>query len=168
LLPRSAKGAKTVSKEGQIARFVSNLYEIKLKNGTAPIYQFSLDITPELPANSNAMKDKIVATLHRELWKLMEKFAHKGDMLWGRKPLAKPESLVAEFDRIKEHFRFEVLVKQVKEMSVENFILENPDNLPAICQVLNINTKNMLKKGKMVELSPGNYYHQNGLNQNNT
>jgi hypothetical protein len=57
-----------------------------------------------------------------------------------------------------------VLVKQVKEMSVENFIIENPDNLPAICQVFNINTKNMLKKGKMVELSPGNYYHQNGLN----
>ena len=61
-----------------------------------------------------------------------------------------------------------MLIKQVKEMSVENFIIENPDNLPAICQVLNINTKNMLKKGKMVELSPGNYYNQNGLNQNST
>lgn len=89
-MPRSTKGTRTVSKEGHSARFVSNLYEIKLKNNSAPIFQFSLDITPELPANSNAMKDKIVATLHRELWKLMEKFAHKGDMLWGRKALAKP------------------------------------------------------------------------------
>lgn len=106
LLPRSAKGTKTISKEGHATRFVSNLYEIKLKNGTAPIFQFSLDITPELPANSNALKDKIVATLHRDLWRLVEKFAHKGDMLWGRKALSKPESMVAEFDRNKDHFRF--------------------------------------------------------------
>jgi hypothetical protein len=149
-MPRNPKGTKTISKEGHATRFVSNLYEIKLKNCTAPIFQFSLDITPELPDNSNAIKDKIVYTLHRNLCQLVEKFAHKGDMLWGRKALSKPETMVAEFEKNKDHFRFEVLVKQVKEMSVENFIIENPDNLPAICQVLNINTKNMLKKGKMV------------------
>ena len=58
------------------------------------------------------------------------------------------------------------MLKPVKEISLENFIIENPDNLAAICQVLNINTKKMLKKSKMVELTTGNYYNENTLNDN--
>jgi aubergine len=58
------------------------------------------------------------------------------------------------------------MIKPVKEISIENFIIENPDNLPAICQVLNINTKNMLRKSKMIELTLGNYYAENSLNDN--
>jgi hypothetical protein len=44
-------------------------------------------------------------------------------MIWGRQAISKPESLVAEFDKAKEHFRFEVLLKPVKEISLQNFII---------------------------------------------
>lgn len=76
---------------------MSNLYEIKLKNSASPIYQFSLDITPELPANSNALKEKIISSLYHDLKRLILTVCHKGDMMWGRKNIDKPESLVAEF-----------------------------------------------------------------------
>ncbi len=38
--------------------------------------------------------------------------------------------------------------------------------MAAICQVLNINTKNMLRKSDMLELSLGNYYDQSSINDN--
>jgi hypothetical protein len=44
-------------------------------------------------------------------------------MVWGRKNLDKPEILVAEFERAKEHFRFEVLLKPVKELSLKDFLI---------------------------------------------
>ena len=43
---------------------------------------------------------------------------------------------------------------------------ENIENLPAISQVLNINTKQILRKEGMIELSPGNYYNTDTLNDN--
>jgi len=38
--------------------------------------------------------------------------------------------------------------------------------MAAVCQVLNINTKNLLKDKKMVELSIGNYFDPEAINQN--
>lgn len=54
------------------------------------IYQFSMDITPSLPADSLALRDKIVSTLRPELRKMINLASYKGDMLWGKKNLAKP------------------------------------------------------------------------------
>jgi aubergine-like protein len=54
-----------------------------------------------------------------------------------------------------------VLLKPVKELSLKDFLIENPDNLP-----LNVNTKNMMKESKMTELTLGCYYDENTINEN--
>jgi hypothetical protein len=50
-----------------------------------------------------------------------------------------------------------VLIKPIKEIRLEDFLIDNPDNLAAICQMLNINVSNVLKSQKMVELKRGSY-----------
>lgn len=50
------------------------------------------------------------------------------------------------------------MVKPVKELSIQNFIIENPEQVAAACQILNINTKNTMRSAKMVELTRGVYY----------
>jgi hypothetical protein len=59
-----------------------------------------------------------------------------------------------------------VLVKPAKTISLETFMNENIDNLPAISQVLNINAKSMLRKEGLVELSSGSYYNKDTINDN--
>jgi hypothetical protein len=85
LMPRSEKNTRTQCKEARLAKFYSNIYEIELKKGICSIYQFSLDISPELPANSNALREKIVKSLIQELKKKLGFLCFKGDMIWGKK-----------------------------------------------------------------------------------
>ena len=40
---------------------------------------------------------------------------------------------------------------------------ENVENLAAISQILNINTKDSLRKDGMIELSPGSYYNKESI-----
>lgn len=70
--------------------FSSNLFDITLKGNISAIFQFSLDITPELPPNSNALRDKIVHTIYSDLKKLIGFVCSKGDMVWGKKDITKP------------------------------------------------------------------------------
>jgi hypothetical protein len=59
-----------------------------------------------------------------------------------------------------------VLIKPVKEIRLEDFLIENPDNLAAICQVLNINVSNVLKGQKMIELKRGSYFSPAAMGEN--
>lgn len=59
-------------------------------------------------------------------------------------------NLKAEFTHNNEKFSYDVLVKPIKYLGLEAFMAENIENLPAICQVLNINTKQILRKDGMV------------------
>ncbi len=54
----------------------------------------------------------------------------------------------------------------MKEISLQNFVSEHPDKISAVCQVLHINIKNMLKQSNMIELTVGNYYDQDSINDN--
>jgi len=36
----------------------------------------------------------------------------------------------------------------------------------SVCQILNINTKNLLKEKKLIELSPGSYFDPDTINNN--
>ncbi len=56
------------------------------------------------------------------------------------------------------------MVKPVKEISIQNFIIENPEQVAAVCQILNINTKNTMRSAKMVELTRGVYYDEKTIN----
>jgi hypothetical protein len=58
------------------------------------------------------------------------------------------------------------MVKPVKEISIQNFIIENPEQVAAACQILNINTKNTMRSAKMVELTRGVYYDEKTINEN--
>jgi hypothetical protein len=85
LMPRAAKNTRTLCKEARPAKFYSNIYEIELKKGISSLYQFSLVISPELPANSNALREKIIKSLFGELKKKLGYLCFKGDMIWGKK-----------------------------------------------------------------------------------
>ena len=60
------------------------------------------------------------------------------------------------------------MLKPVKEITVTNFLKENPENIMAISQILNINTKNMLRKANMTELTLGCYYDEATINNNSS
>jgi len=89
-MPRSAKNTRTLCKEARPAKFCSNIYEIELKKGISSLYQFSLVISPELPANSSVLREKIIKSLIQELKKKIGFLCFKGDMIWGKKELLKP------------------------------------------------------------------------------
>ena len=46
LLPRQKKGTVTKPKYSKAADFYSNIFEIKVKNNSLVIYQYSFDISP--------------------------------------------------------------------------------------------------------------------------
>ena len=72
-------------------------------------------------------------------------------------------SFKAQFSRNDQQHVYEVLVKPVKSLSLISFMGENVENLPAISQILNINTKDSLRKDGMVELSQGSYYNKDSI-----
>ena len=122
------------------------------------IYQYSLVVEPELASDSDSLIDKIVATISSDLKKNMGLICHRGFMAWGRKEMTTVLTCKAQFTKQGTKHSFEVLVKPIKSLGLENFMTQNIDNLPAISQVLNINAKEQLRKNKLVELYPGSYF----------
>ena len=84
-------------------------------------------------------------------------------MAFGRKEMKTVLTLNAEFTHSEQKHNYEVLVKPIKSLGLEAFISENIENLPAVSQILNINTKEILRKDGMIELSPGNYYDKDTI-----
>jgi hypothetical protein len=99
LMPRQPKEFKTKVTNGYEAKFYSNIYEIRLKNKSMPIYQYSLDISPQIAHDSDGQINKIMKTIHTELKKEIGTICHKGFMIWGRKNSEKVLTLKAEFNR---------------------------------------------------------------------
>lgn len=66
-------------------------------------------------------------------------------MLWGRINETKVIAMTSKFKKGEEDFEFSVLVKPVKEITLQNFMSNNPEMSASVCQILNINTKNLLK-----------------------
>jgi hypothetical protein len=87
-------------------------------------------------------------------------------MVWGRKNHPQALTLISEFTKGTEKFKFDVVVKPVKEISLKDFIQENPDRQVAICQILNINTKNQLREKDMKELTMGCYFDPDTIGDN--
>ena len=86
-------------------------------------------------------------------------------MAFGRKEMKAVLTLNAQFTHCQQKHNYEVLVKPIKSLGLEAFISDNIENLPAVSQILNINTKEILRKDGMIELSPGNYYDKDTIGQ---
>jgi hypothetical protein len=158
LLPKRKEAPITKMFNGKSTSFYSNIFEIKLKKDCMTVYQYSLDITPEIPADSDGLIDKISKTIASELKKNVGLICSRGAMVWGRKEMKTVLTCKAEFVKNEQQFCFDVLVKPTKTLGLESFLSENIENLPSIIQVLNINAKKKLRDEKMVELYPGSYY----------
>ena len=103
-------------------QFYSNIFEIKLKKDCMVIYQYSLDISPEIPADSDGLIDKISKTIAFELKKSVGLLCSRGLMVWGRKEMKTVLTCKAEFVRNEQQLCFEVLVKPTKQIGLESFM----------------------------------------------
>lgn len=87
LLPRKKNGIITKPLNAEPTNFYSNIFEIKLKKNCLNIYQYSLDISPEIPGDSDGLIEKISKTISLELKKNIGLICNRGHMVWGRKEM---------------------------------------------------------------------------------
>ena len=61
-------------------------------------------------------------------------------------------------------------MKPTKELSIVDFAHDNPDQVTALCQMLNIEVRNQLRgeadKKSMVELSRGMFFRKDEMSSN--
>jgi hypothetical protein len=145
LLPRKKNGIITKLLNAKPTNFYSNIFEIKLKKNCCDIYQYSLDVSPEIPGDSDGLIEKISKAIYSELKINIGLICSRALMVWGRKEMKTVLTCKAEFTRNEQKHTYDVLVKPVKRLSLETFMSENIENLPSIIQVLNINAKQRLR-----------------------
>lgn len=85
LLPRQTKGVITKPGFCRSTNFYSNIFEIKLKKDASNVYQYVLDISPELPTDSDGLIEKVTRAIHYDLKKNLGLICSRGFMVWGRK-----------------------------------------------------------------------------------
>lgn len=132
------------------------------------IYQYAFDISPELPQDSDGLIEKIGKSIFSDLKKHIGIISFRGLMAWGRKEMKTVLTLTTEFNKSGHDYKFEILVKPTRALSLEAFMQNNTDSLATVSQVLNINSKQVLRKDGMVELYPGSYYSKDNINENKT
>jgi hypothetical protein len=59
------------------------------------IYQYALDISPEIPADSATMLYKMVSNVRKQLKSQVGMVTSKGLMLWGTKQIAVATSIIS-------------------------------------------------------------------------
>ena len=68
-MPRQRTGKTVKPENGRAASFYSNIFEIELKRDALVIYQYSFDISPELPQDSDGLIEKIAKVIVPDLKK---------------------------------------------------------------------------------------------------
>jgi hypothetical protein len=84
-MPRQRSGVVTKPSFSKATGFYSNIFEIELKKNSMVIYQYSFDISPELPQDSDGLIERITKTIYPDLKKNIGLICYRGLMAWGRK-----------------------------------------------------------------------------------
>lgn len=105
-----------------------------------------MSVEPEIPKDSSYLYDKMLTTLKEDLKKGIGYVAAKGEMVWGWKDSKIAQTHSCKFTSKTIAYSFTVLLKPIKEILLKDFLNESPDKIAAVCQILNINTKNILKE----------------------
>ena len=86
-MPRSRSNAATNLSNARQVNLFSNIFEIKLKGDKSALYQYHLDISPEVPAESHGLIDRITKSIGFELRKMLGLMCSRGLTVWGSKEL---------------------------------------------------------------------------------
>jgi hypothetical protein len=80
-------------------------------------------------------------------------------MLWGNLNLKLALIIKTTIEVKGEKQEYELILKPTTSITVEDFIAKDEDNAARFSQILNVNTKNVLKSIGFKELDRGNYYN---------
>jgi hypothetical protein len=160
LLPRRNSQHKAEFKNSRPVSFYSNLYELDFQSKLDTIFQFVLDATPQVKKDSPKIYKKIYHSARKDIQSKIGEFMDSGDMIWGFKSLSKPTIFQSEFDLDGEHHKYDLTIKQVKELDFNDFI-RNGKTQASIIQLINAKIKMTLKNHmNMYELGRGRYYNE--------
>lgn len=122
LLPRQTKGVITKPGFCRSTNFYSNIFEIRIKKDASYVYQYVLDISPELPTDSDGLIQKITKAIHQDLKKNVGIICSRGFMVWGRKQMKTVLTCKAQLKKNEEILIFDVLVKPTKQLGLDTFM----------------------------------------------
>ena len=103
-MPRREAKSDGSFKKWVTASFVSNYHEVQLDPKKNRVYQYSLELEPEVPDDSSEVFYKVIRAIRGKLKEKIGFLTHKGKMLWGSLPSSVAITIPAKFEfNGKEH-----------------------------------------------------------------
>lgn len=115
------------------------------------------DTEPQIPQDSKDVLNQVLRSIRKELKEKLGLITASGLMIWGCKKLAIPLSIKTAFSYKEREFKFDVIIKPTKALDTLA-LSQTKDGLSIVYQLYNNIVKDVLRKAKLDEVTPGKFF----------